>query len=330
MRKNHARISAQLRYSKFVGEFFLGVDGGQSSTIAVIGDESGKIVGWGRAGPCNHVGAEEARARFLSVIRECLAQAAVSAGLEPVSSRWRFKSACMGMSGGPEDKTTLLDELIEAEHITVTHDAAIALAGATAGEPGIIVISGTGSMAFGQNARGETARAGGWGYIFGDEGGAFDIARQALRAVLREHEGWGGHTALTPALLETTRAQDANEMLHLFYTDSWPRQRIAHLARIVTRIAEEGDPIALRLLHQGAQELALLAGSVRRQLWREGESVTICWSGGVFGSAPLLERFRMLIALEPDAACEPPMHGPAEGALLLAWRSADLNMSSDA
>jgi N-acetylglucosamine kinase-like BadF-type ATPase len=307
-------------------DFFLGVDGGQSSTTAVIGDAKGNIVGWGSAGPCNHVASAEGRAKFLRVMRECLAQAAARAGFEGDRARWRFKAACLGMSGGPDDKATLLDELVEAEHTTITHDAMIALAGATSGEPGIIVIAGTGSMAFGQNTRGETARAGGWGYIFGDEGGAFDIARQALRAVLREHEGWGARTALTPALLEAAGVSDANEMLHAFYTASWPRSRIAELAGTVSRIAEEGDPIALRLLHQAAQELALLAGSVRRQLWKEGEPGVVSWAGGVFQSVTVLDRFRMLIALEKDTAGETPRHGPAAGALLLAYRSAGCNV----
>lgn len=284
------------------------------------------MIGWGSSGPCNHVAADSARARFLNAMRECLTQATVNAGVEPALGRWRFKAACLGMSGGPDDKAALLGELVEADHTMITHDAAIALAGATAGGPGIIVIAGTGSIAFGRNARGETVRAGGWGYVFGDEGGAFDVARQAIRAVLREHEGWGAHTALTPALLEAASARDANEMLHLFYTDSWPRARVAELARTVSRIAEEGDPIAVRLLHQAAQELALLAGSVRRQLWNEGETVTISWAGGAFRSAPLLERFRMLLSLEPAVVCEPPIHGPAEGALLLSWQSAGLNV----
>jgi N-acetylglucosamine kinase-like BadF-type ATPase len=310
-----------------VEELFLGVDGGQSSTTAMVGDARGSIIGWGSAGPCNHVAAPEARAKFLRVMRECLTQAADRAGVKPITGdaapRWRFKAACLGMSGGADDKAALLHELLETDHLIVTHDAAIALAGATSGEPGIIVIAGTGAMAFGQNARGETARAGGWGYIFGDEGGAFDIVRQALRAILREHEGWGARTALTPALLEATGASDANEMLHAFYRPEWPRARVADLARIVSRIAEEGDPIALRLLHQAAQELALLAGSVRRQLWSEGEAmpVLVSWAGGVFESSSLRERFRMLIALEKDVVCEPPRHGPAEGALLLAWKA---------
>ncbi len=312
-------------------ELFLGVDGGQSGTAALIGDAQGNILGWGSAGPCNHVAGPEARAKFLRVMRECIAQAADRAGMNRDSPPWRFKAACFGMSGGPDDKAALLHELLETDHLIVTHDAAIALAGATSGAPGIIVIAGTGSMAFGRNARGETARAGGWGYIFGDEGGAFDIVRQALRAVLREHEGWGARTALTPGLLEATGASDANEMLHSFYRADWPRARVADLARAVSRIAEEGDPIALRLLHQAAQELALLAGSVRRQLWGDGGAgesnrVLVSWAGGVFESSSLRERFRMLIALEKDAVCEPPQHGPAEGALFLAWQAAGLNV----
>jgi N-acetylglucosamine kinase-like BadF-type ATPase len=303
-----------------MSEFFLGVDGGQSSTTAVIGDSHGKIVGWASAGPCNHVAAPEAKAKFLRVMGECVAQAGVRAGIAGRS----FKSVCFGMSGGPADKAALLHELIEAEHWMVTHDAMIALAAATSGEPGIVAIAGTGSIAFAQNARGETARAGGWGYLFGDEGGAFDIVRQALRAVLREHEGWGARTVLTPALIEAASASDANQLLHLFYTPEWPRNRVAGLAEIVDRMAEDGDPIAVGVLQNAARELAMLVGSVRRRLWAEGETARVAWVGGVFRSAILLERFQTLVSLEENTICEAPKHGPALGALLLAYRAAGI------
>ncbi|HEX4137867.1 MAG TPA: BadF/BadG/BcrA/BcrD ATPase family protein [Bryobacteraceae bacterium] len=304
-----------------MSEYFLGVDGGQSSTTALIGDADGKIVGWATGGPCNHVTAAEAKAKFLRVMKECLSQAAARAGLaSPVA----FKAACFGMSGGPADKAALLRELVESEHWIVTDDATVALAGATAGEPGIVAIAGTGSIAFGQNARGEVARAGGWGYLFGDEGSAFDIVRQALRAVLREHEGWGARTALTPALIEATSVSDANELLHIFYTPDWPRQRVAGMAGIVNQIAEDGDPIAVNILHNAAQELALLVGSVRRQLWTEGESARVAWTGGVFNSAILLERFRTLVSIEENTICEPPRRDPAFGALLLAYKAAGI------
>lgn len=308
-------------------DYFLGVNGGQSGTIAVIGDETGRISGWASAGPCNHVAAPEARAKFLRVMHDCVAQAAARAGLE-AESRPRFKAACLGMSGGPDDKAALLGELIDAERLVVTHDARIAWAGATGGEPGLVVVAGTGSIAYGENARGEWARAGGWGYIYGDEGGAFDIARQALRATLREYEGWGPRTALTPAFMELTGAANANDALHRLYTADWPRARVAELAMTVDRIACEGDPVAGDILRHAAQQLALLAASVRRQLWSEDmaplSTVSVSWIGGVFQSLILLERFRTLTMLDGGAEAEPPRHSPAAGALILAYRVAGL------
>ncbi|HVW87596.1 MAG TPA: BadF/BadG/BcrA/BcrD ATPase family protein [Bryobacteraceae bacterium] len=301
-----------------MSNYFLGVDGGQSSTTAVIGDDQGHIAGWASAGPCNHVGASEGRAKFLRVMGDCLSQAASRAGLDPRQPR--FRAACLGMSGGPEDKTALLHELLEADHIMVTNDGRIALAGAMAGDPGVIVIAGTGSFAYGENAHGETARAGGWGYVFGDEGGGFDIIRQALRAMLREQEGWGPRTALTPALLEAAESSDANEAVHRFYTVEWPRSRVASLAPIVNRIAEAGDPIAVEILHSAAQSLALLAASVRRQLWKDDEASKLAWIGGAFNSDILRERFRMLAELDGTVSAGSPQHSPALGALVLAYR----------
>lgn len=316
-----------------MSDYFLGVDGGQSSTVAVIGDETGRIAGWATAGPCNHVGAAERREKFLRVMGECVARAAASAGLERGVAGPHFRAACLGMSGGPEDKAGLLAELIDAERSVVTHDAKIAWAGATGGEPGAIVIAGTGSIAYGENAQGEEARAGGWGYIYGDEGSGFDIARQAMRAALREHEGWGPRTALTPALLETTGAANANDALHRLYTAEWPRPRVAELAMTVDRIAAEGDPVAGDILRYAGQQLAMLAASVRRQLWSEegtGGPVRISWVGGVFQSAMLLDRFRALVSLDGGAEARPPLHSPAAGALILAYRAAGLTAVPEA
>jgi N-acetylglucosamine kinase-like BadF-type ATPase len=303
-----------------MSEYFLGVDGGQSSTVAAIGDGHGRIVGWATAGPCNHVAADVARAKFVRVMSACVSHAAKNAGI--CLNEIRFRAACLGMSGGPEDKASLLGEVIRADHMIVTHDARIALAGAMSGAAGTIVIAGTGSIAYGENEQGESARAGGWGYVFGDEGGGFDIARQALRAILREHEAWGPRTALTPALLEAVEAKDANDALHRFYTPEWPRSRVAGLARIVNRVAEEGDPVAVGVLNGAAQNLASLAVSVQRQLWAEDVESRVAWVGGVFGSEILRERFRALVEMDENARVAAPLHSPAVGALLLAWRSA--------
>ena len=228
------------------------------------------------------------------------------------------------MSGGPEDKQDILSGLLPARHMIVTTDAVIALSGATAGEPGIITIAGTGSIAFGRNGEGRTARVGGWGHIFGDEGSGFDIARQALRSALRMEEGWGPSTTLRDLLLSSTGAASANDMLHLFYADEWPRSRVAPLAALVDQAAREGDPVARDLLLNAAQQLALLAASVARQLWRAGEPATMAYIGGVFRSGILLERYRQLVELEEGARCGPPVYGPAAGALLEAYAAAGL------
>lgn len=301
---------------------FLGVDGGQSSTTALIGDETGRVVGSGAGGPCNHVGAAEGAGKLARAVGECVGQACRQAGLDAAAVR--FEAACFGMSGGPEDKQAILSRILRVDRLVATNDAVIALAGATAGEPGIIAIAGTGSIAFGRNPEGRTARAGGWGYIFGDEGGGFDIVRQALRAILREREGWGPRTALSRVLPEACGAADANSLLHLFYTRDWPRARVARLAPLVDRAAAEGDRVAKEVLAEAARQLAHLACAVRGQLWQPGESARVAYIGGVFRSTAFLNRFRELAAA---AGCisGPPVFGPAAGALLEAYRAAGLH-----
>jgi len=299
---------------------FLGVDGGQSGTAALIGDEAGRVLGAGSGGPCNHAAAAEGRRKLVRAVGDCVAAACLQAGLD--ARAVRFATACFGMSGGPEDKQAILYEILPADVVLVTDDAVIALAGATAGEPGIVTIAGTGSIAFGRNAAGGTARVGGWGYIFGDEGSGFDIARQALRAALRAEEGWGPPTALVRALIAATGSANANGVLHLFYTPDWPRSRVAMLAALVDEAAMAGDAIARDILHNAAQQLAVLTSSVRRQLWGAGEPARVAWTGGVFRSRMLLERYRCLVELEDGNRAGPPEYNPAAGALIEAYRAA--------
>ncbi len=301
---------------------FLGVDGGQSGTTTVIGDESGRILGVGEAGPCNHAAAAEGRAKLERAVEGSLTAAAAQAGLD--DSALHFAAACLGMSGGPEDKREILATLVRAERLIVTHDAGIALSGATASGQGVITIAGTGSIAFGRSAVG-TARAGGWGYVFGDEGGAFDIVRRALRAALRYEEGWGPQTQLRNSLIEATGAGDANEVLHRFYGAEWPRSRVATLAPLVGQAAMEGDAVAADVLNAAAQELATLAMSVRSRLWPQGGAADVAYVGGVFQNEILLHRFRTLVELDEGVRCVAPRYGPAEGALLEAYRAEGLN-----
>lgn len=304
-------------------QYFLGVDGGQSSTTALIGDASGRVLGVGRGGPCNHVSGPEARARFSAAVGGCVDQARVAAGLP---SEVAFEAACFGFSGSPSDKDALVASMFTLRRRLLSHDAFIALSGAHAGQPGLITIAGTGSICFGRNATGQVSRLGGWGYVFGDEGGGFDLTRQALRAALRMEEGWGPPTALRAALLQAGSARDANELMHRFYTQDWPRPRIAALSQLVNQAAEAGDRVAEGLLDEAAHHLAGLTLAARGRLFKAEECARVAYIGGVFKSDRLRERFRTLLERDGRAAVAPPLHGPAAGALLEAYRLAGLSV----
>jgi N-acetylglucosamine kinase-like BadF-type ATPase len=303
-----------------MSDLFLGVDGGQSSTTALIGDAGGRVIGVGRGGACNHTGTEGGRARFVAAIEGCLKAACAAAGLDAGSVR--FASACLGFSGGPADKRKILESLLRASRMMVTDDALIALTGALAGEPGIIAIAGTGSMTFGRNAAGETARAGGWGYVFGDEGGAFDIVRRALRSALRMEEGWGPETALRWKLMEAADAPDANTLLHRFYTDEFSRAAMARFAPLVDEAAEAGDDEARLALSGAAKSLAWFTLGVRQRLFGE-LGARVAPIGGAFRSRRLRDEFRAAIEAEGNRLTAA-VHGPAAGALIEAYRAAGL------
>lgn len=306
-----------------MSEYFLGVDGGQSSTTALIGDGTGRVLGFGRGGPCNHVSAAEARAKFTAAIGGCVAQARDAAGL---AADVEFETACYGFSGGPADKDALVAEMFRAGKRLVTHDAYIALCGAHAGAPGIITIAGTGSISFGRGAQGGLMRAGGWGYVFGDEGGGFDLTRQALRAALRVDEGWGPPTSLRDALISETGASDANDLMHRFYGGELTRPRMAAMSRLVDEAATAGDLVADGIVMEAAQQLAGITLAVRKRTFTPQECAPVAFIGGVFNSSRLLERFRTLLERDGLASVSAPKHGPAAGALLEAYRMAGLEL----
>jgi N-acetylglucosamine kinase-like BadF-type ATPase len=301
-----------------MSRLYLGIDGGQSSTKALIATESGRIIGHGRAGPCNHVRTCQGRAKFFEAVSGSLKAACNQAGID--ANTVTFAAVCLGFSGGPEDKEAYSRELIRSANYKITHDAEIALTGATAGRPGIITIAGTGSMVFGRNAARKTARAGGWGYIFGDEGGAFDLTRRALRAALQFEEGWGRPTVLRALLLESTGAQDANDLLHRFYTAEYTRTRIARLAPLVTQAAEQGDEVGSEILNRAAEELAAYVKGVHQQLFQWGEDLSVAYAGGVFQSDPLLNCFSERVRRSIGCEVCPPRLEPVAGAVLEALR----------
>lgn len=301
------------------GRLFLGVDGGQSSTKAVIGDVSGKVLARGSAGPCNHASKAEGRAKLKSAISDVVGDALGAAGLPAATG---FAAACFGMSGGPDDKRGLISETVRADAVRVVNDAEAALEAAAQGDgAGAVVIAGTGCIALARDNTGRTVRCGGWGYLFGDDGGAFGIVRAALREALAAEEGWGCRTVLTEIFCEATGVDSVNEAMHCFYGPDWPRDRIASLAPAVDAAADAGDDSAVGVLRAAGLTLGNLALGLEEAMCPSGMPITTHYSGGVFRSGDVLRSFKTRCNEKGRAIAAAP-HDGAVGALLLAYRIA--------
>lgn len=311
--------------------YFLGIDGGQSHTTALIADGRGRILGRGGAGPSNHTREPGGRERLINAVTKSVGEALQEAGLLKsgrippeggTTNNFKFASAHLAMTGEPEDKVAIVHELLCADHLQVGHDAPGALAGALAGGPGVIVLAGTGSVACGETRDGRYARAGGHGYLFGDEGAAFSIARDAVSAVLWSLDS-GGKSDLQKALLAHFKRRTPKAIAEDVYAGVLSRDRLASFAAQVGKLAEQGDGTARGLIDKAAWELFRLAMMPARRLKLEKQPLKISYGGGVFKSRRLLARFTAEISIElPQAHVVAPRFGPDIGALLLAFRQA--------
>lgn len=302
--------------------YVLGVDGGGTKTTCVLLDKGKKELGRGSGGPSNHqnVGVERTKESIQQAIQGALAMANLP--LDTVGA------ICLGMAGAdrPQDEAVICDivrQIHRFPHILVYNDAVAALVGGIGKLEGIVIIAGTGSIAYGVNARGEERRAGGWGYLLGDEGSGYAIGLAALRAAVRAYDGRGASTCLGERLLAHMGLPRVEDLFSLLYLKGFGVDDIANLAPIVTDAAREGDAVAVGILSEAGQELGLAANAVVRGLGMEDEDFEVVLVGGVFKSGPvLLEALRRsILAFAPKAEIIFPRHGPATGAALLALRA---------
>ncbi len=299
---------------------FLGIDGGQTQTKAVLASADGRVLGRGLAGPSNHVEMPGGRERLRTAVVDSTNAALRAAGLADLSAV-EFAAVYCGMTGEADFKTEIITPIFRAGSVTVAHDAPAALAGATLGAPGIIVIAGTGSVVYGENARGETARTGGWGYVFGDEGGGFGLARDGIRAALDALDDVGPPTTLVPILTERFGVADLRALPMIMYNGHVSRDGIAAASRDVLEAWRAGDEVAGRVVTHG---LAMLAGRVHTVAMRLGlDAPLVCLSGGVFKATAYADAFAAAVhARVPGADVRHARLSPAAGAVLLAFRAA--------
>jgi glucosamine kinase len=194
----------------------------------------------------------------------------------PVDALW------VGLAGidRPGARQTIAERLASlANEVRLTNDAQL-LFGAFSDEVGIVLIAGTGSIALGQDRHGKSARAGGWGYLIGDEGSGYDLGRRGIRAAAKAADGRGLQTALLPMLLAHWELEQPLQIIDQVYRER-DKAAIAECARLVFEAAEAYDPVAARLVQSGAAELATAAGAIEKSLDFHGASVPLVLAGSL-------------------------------------------------
>jgi N-acetylglucosamine kinase-like BadF-type ATPase len=297
--------------------WFLGIDGGGSKTTCLLGDESALLAS-ATAAASNpiRVGEERSRQALEAVVREVCAAAQVQPS--------QITRTCIGMAGAARPQMekqvrAILAGLVAGE-IEVAGDMVIALEAAFRGGPGLIVISGTGSIAYGRNERGDTARAGGWGFAISDEGSGHWIGHSAVAAAMRAHD-LGENTVLISSIMNTWHLGSRDDVVRA--ANSIPPPDFAQLFPQVLAAAVAGDSHANEILTHAAAELAQLARIVADRLWPGRQGFRVAMAGGVFQNSPLVRQIfsNSLRSLHPQAEVEPKVVEPAQGALWLARRN---------
>jgi N-acetylglucosamine kinase-like BadF-type ATPase len=306
--------------------YYLGIDGGGTKTTCAVGDES-RTLATATAGPSNivRVGEVQARESLLQSVRQACAAAGITTA--------QVSRTCVGGSGAARPELAEFVRSALAELLTtpidVVGDMQIALEAAFDTGPGVIVIAGTGSIAYGRDEQRITVRAGGWGFAIGDEGSAHWIGRTAVNAVLR---------AADPRAATPSNHAPSGSPLATVLLKAWGVRSLDDLARAANSIpppdfarlfpavAASEDELATHVLTSAGRELAAVAAVVIHHLFGKDHSATVpvAMTGGVFRHAPLVRQvfYNELAAMKPRGEVNPDVVEPVEGALRMARRAA--------
>lgn len=295
-------------------KYFLGIDGGGSGTTVWLAGNQ-RVLSRVTAGPSNPVkiGVDLAARRILQASRLVLQKA----GLRGIV----LDAVCAGVAGagGPAIDRQLLLRLkrgLRARRVILTTDGVIALESALGQSAGVVVISGTGSIAYGRGSDGRMIRCGGWGSVFDDSGSGYDIGREAVAAALRAFDGRGPSTRLSRDICRALKIQTIPDIIEI----PLALDAVAALFPVVERAARLGDAVAKLLCDEAGKSLAELALAVGRRIGAPGEDLRIACAGGVFRASSRVRR-SFAVHLRQAAPCvriSLLRRPPVEGALAMA------------
>lgn len=298
----------------------IGIDAGATKTACLLADAGGHVVARSRGGGANlqMAGELEVEKVLHSVIAEVLADRDVT-----------LAAICLGMAGVDRETDArvmqaIMRRLALRTRTLIVNDALVALVAGVGDGPGVVVIAGTGSIAYGRDARNRAARSGGWGHVLGDEGSGHWIGRAALAAVVRCADGRGPATALTSAVLRHFQLAQVSDLVRLIYDRGLALPELAALGAEVQRARDEGDEVAARILDQAATELVTAAVSVVDRLEMRAQQFPFVLAGGMFELVPWLAEAvtARLAALADQSWVQRLSVEPATGAVRLALAEA--------
>ncbi|MGA8366393.1 MAG: N-acetylglucosamine kinase [Candidatus Acidiferrales bacterium] len=301
--------------------YFLGFDGGGTKTECVLADSEGRILQRSTAGPSNPLRTGYAKAWF-----------ALSDAADAVLCRQKIRAGqisgiCAGLGGAGRPgvahrATTFFEHGYTNAQVRVTSDLEIAFEAAFGSGEGILLLVGTGSAAFGRDANGQTARAGGRGPWFSDEGSAFDIGRRAFAAVARAEEKRGPSTELSKRIFAWHESRGWDLLLeHIAKNadDVFPKT-----FPLVAELADKGDAVSREILSGAAASLGELVKCIASGLGWHDRETPIAKVGGMLGRSKYFDAAleAELKKAAPQARIVPVEISPAEAAVRMAIRAA--------
>jgi N-acetylglucosamine kinase-like BadF-type ATPase len=317
-------------------EYFLGIDGGGTRTTAWLANKQGRVVARAVAGPSNplKVGYEACEREILRAALQALRKAHVAptfrserkgaskaADLKVGAAKDRMEAIVVGLAGvdRPQVHSPILKWLrktIPARHHLLTSDAAIALHAAIGNSSGIMVISGTGSIAYARDEGGNDLRSGGWGAAFDDAGSGYDLGRRAIIAALRDYDGRGHPTILGARICRALQIRDITQII----LKPLNAQDIAALFPVVLRAAQRGDAVARFMLDVAAHDLSDLAFALIDRLGWKCRAFPVVCAGGIFSASPRVRKMFSLFVRNIAPRARPILlrKQPVEGAISLA------------
>lgn len=301
----------------------LGVDGGATNTEAVVVNSDFDLLGRGIDGAGNYhrVGKESAKENIRQSIEEALSKAE----MESRKLDW----GVFGLSGMDCDEDyDVFSELLNmgfCKERTIVNDVVLSYYSVTAGDPGISVISGTGSIVYGVNRAGEDVRVGGWGWLIGDEGSGYYIARRGLQEAAKGYDGRRESNSLIDAAMEYFEIDSFEEVFTQVYGDVGKGKALAPFAEYVVQAASDGDRAAQEVVEDACEELLEAVLAAKDRLDMDGEFI-VGFTGGLFSSDFFLSKFEEhVLESIPEARLMEPIDHPVVGAVALAAGKAGLN-----